>query len=99
MVVNHTAIHLSIVKITRAGLSQPGQNEAVSGTHERSISDVADWCQSNILISLGKLFLTTIPANSHLSVLLHPGMLIRSATLKKNRRKNLKRSIFQGEKR
>ena len=42
MVVNHTAIHLSIVKITRAGLSQPGQNEAVSGTHERSISDVAD---------------------------------------------------------
>lgn len=83
MAVNHTTINLSLVKITRAGLNQPGQNKVVNGTYERSISDVADWCQSDSLISLGNLFFTTILANSNLSVLLHPGMLIRSATLKK----------------
>lgn len=98
MVVNHTTINLSIVTITRAGLSQPGQNEVGNGTYERSISHVADWCQSDSLISLGKLFFTTILANSNLSVLLHPGMLIKSATLKKQEGKKMRRSIFQGKK-
>lgn len=83
MVVNHTTINLSIGKITMAGLSQPGQNEVGNGTYERSISDAADWCQSDSLISLGKLFFTTILVNSNLSVFTPPWDAYHISHLKK----------------
>lgn len=87
MVVNHTTINLSIGKITMAGLSQPGQNEVGNGTYERSISDAADWCQSDSLISLGKLFFTTILVNSDLSVFTPPWDAYHISHLKKENQK------------